>query len=149
MAAQPGPQSPHHPLSPPGTSNPLYAHCSQSTHPSRAGLTLCGLYLHPEAHPGGYHHLWLASFYGVPGVCSRLVVEASAVCLHVLECCWACVRCGAKVPRGMFSAFFAHLGCCRPAVLFPTCYVRSVGPVSVEILVIVRSFTSRTPKCHT
>ena len=38
MAAQPVPQSPHHPLSTLGTSNPLSAPCSHSTHPSRAGL---------------------------------------------------------------------------------------------------------------
>ena len=37
-AEQPAPQSPHHPLSTLGTSNPLSAPCSHSTHPSRAGL---------------------------------------------------------------------------------------------------------------
>ena len=46
MAAQPVPQSPHHPLSPPGTSSPLSAPCSHSTHPSRAGLA-CALVFHP------------------------------------------------------------------------------------------------------
>ena len=46
MAAQPVPQSPHHPLSPPGTSNPLSAPCSHSTHPSRAGLA-CALVFEP------------------------------------------------------------------------------------------------------
>jgi hypothetical protein len=111
--------------------------------------TLCGLYLHPEAHPGGYQHLRLASFHVVPGFFSRLVVEASAECLHVHECCWARVAlmCPGSGFRSFFG-FFARSGCCRPAAMFCMCFMRCVGPVPVEIRVLVRMFTPRTPLSH-